>query len=108
MSAETENILAPRPGWRVFFFKGLAPLFFRRVGSTPPSRFLVTVITFGLLDAKSVNCHRDRGGQGRHPRNCRRFSTLGWCSKLKDVDSYRDRGGQGRIRVIVDVSRMMF
>ena len=35
-----------------FFSKGLAPLFFQRFGSTPPSRFLVTVILFGLLDTK--------------------------------------------------------
>ena len=114
-------------------------IFFPRFGSTPPSRFLATVIIFGLLDTKSVNCHRDRGvtvailvtvdvfrlsddvlnskmstvtgiaegrvailvtvdvfglshllgdskvstvtgiagGHGRHPRNCRRISTLG-------------------------------
>ena len=88
--------MAPCQGGGFFFSKGWLHLFFRRVGSTPPSRFLVTVIIFGLLDTKSVNCHRDRGGQGRHPRNCRCFSTLGWCSKLKNVDSYRDRGGQGR------------
>ena len=80
-----------------FFFQSVgSTFFFQKFGSTRPSRFLVTVIIFGLLDTKSVNCHRDRGGQGRHPRNCGRFSTLGWCSKLKNVDSYRDRGKQAR------------
>ena len=51
--------------------------FFSKVWLDPPSRFLVTVISFGLLDTKSVNCHRDRGGHARHPRNCRRISILG-------------------------------
>ena len=65
-------------GWRVFFSKvWLRRFFFRGLARPPPSRFLVTVIIFGLLDTKSVNCHRDRGGHGHHPRNCRRFSTLG-------------------------------
>ena len=59
-----------------FFFQGLAPRFFSKVWLDLPSRFLVTVIIFGLLDMKSVNCHRGRGGHGRHPRNCRRFSTF--------------------------------
>ena len=61
-----------------FYFQRFGSTFFLlKVRLDTPSRFLVTVIIFGLLDTKSVNCHRDRGGHGRHPRNCRRFSTLG-------------------------------
>ena len=69
----------PKPlnRWSVFF-QCLAPPFFSKVClDPPPSRVLVTVIILGFLDTKSVNCHRDSGGHGRHPRNCRRFSTLG-------------------------------
>ena len=61
---------------------------------------LVTVDVFSTVGQcsklKNVDSYRDRGRQGRHPRNCRCFSTLGCCSKLKNVDSYRDRGRQAR------------
>ena len=50
---------------------------------------------FTPSDAPGVNSHRDGGGQGRNPGNCRRFSTLrlSWC--LKCVNSDTDRGGRG-------------
>ena len=38
---------------------------------------------------KHVDSYRDRGRQGRHPRNCRRFSTLGGCSNVDRARSAR-------------------
>ena len=52
---------------------------------------LVTVDAFRLSDAvlnsKNVDSYRDRGRQGRHPRNCPRFWTLTPAWKFKSVDS---------------------
>ena len=56
---------------RRVFSKVWLHLCFSKVWLDPPSRFLVTVIIFGLLNTKSVNCHSNRRGHGRHPRNCR-------------------------------------
>ena len=51
----------------------------------------VTVDAFRLSDAvlnsKNVDSYRDRGRQGRHPRNCPRFWTLTPAWKFKSVDS---------------------
>ena len=52
---------------------------------------LVTVDAFRLSDAvlnsKNVDSYRDRGRQGRHPRNYSRFWTLTPAWKFKSVDS---------------------
>ena len=62
-------------------------------------RLAIRVTVFRLSDdvlKSNVDSYRDGGRQGRHPRNCRRFSTVGQCSEVKNVDSYRDRSRQGR------------
>ena len=61
---------------------------------------LVTVDVFRIsddvLNSKNVDSYRDRGRQGRHPRNCRRFWTLTPSWRFKSVDRHRDLGCQGR------------
>ena len=69
--------VVPIQGGGFYFPRFGSAIFFQGLARPPPFRFLVTVIIFGLLDTKIVNCHRDRGGHGRHPRNCRRIWTLG-------------------------------